>query len=94
MQPVTLYRKISGAPVQVGISQGNLYAFMIGTQRVSVSGEIVERPVVFVAPKPMQIPSSDQWIAVAHLIRFSQPNAWSFDEMAINQIMTSQLIDA
>jgi hypothetical protein len=93
MQPIALHRKTIGAPIQVGTSQGGLYAFMIGTQQISSRGEIFERPIVFVSAKPMPIPNTDQWIAISHLIRFSQPNAWSFDETAIAQVISTQLTD-
>jgi hypothetical protein len=94
MQPIALYRKTIGSPIQVGTSQGGLYAFMIGTQQISSRGEIFERPIVFVSAKPTPIPNADQWIAISQLIRFSQPNAWSFDETAIAQVIHNQLIDA
>jgi hypothetical protein len=94
MQPIALYRKIVGVPVQVGVSQGGMYAFMLGTQRINNNGQAVERPVVFVGAKPNQIPNSEQWIAIPHLIRFSQPNAWAFDEAAIAQVIANQLTDA
>lgn len=94
MQPIALYRKTVGVPIEVGVSQGGLYAFMIGTQRVKSSGQILERPIVFVGAKPSPVPNAEQWIAVAHLVRFSQPNAWTFDEAAIAQVMTHQLVDA
>jgi hypothetical protein len=94
MQPIALYRKIVGVPVQVGVSQGGMHAFMIGTQRVKSNEQAVERPVVFVGAKPNQIPNAEQWIAIPQLIRFSQPNAWTFDEAAIAQVMTNQLTDA
>ncbi len=94
MQPIALYSKIVGVPVQVGVSKGGMYAFMIGTQRIMSQGQVVERPVVFVGAKPTQIPSSEQWIATSQLIRFSQPNAWTFDEAAIAQVMDNQLTDA
>jgi hypothetical protein len=67
---------------------------MIGTQRVKNEGQIFERPIVFVGAKPNPVPNADQWIAVSHLIRFSQPNAWTFDEVAIAQVMNHQLVDA
>jgi hypothetical protein len=94
MQPITLYRKTIGTPIQVGISQGGLYAFMIGTQQILTREERLERPIVFVSAKPTPIPNADQWIAISHLIRFSQPNAWSFDETAIAQVINNQLTDA
>lgn len=94
MQPVALYRKTVGIPIAVGVSQGGLYAFIIGTQRVKSSGQILERPIVFVGAKPNPVPNAEQWIAVSHLIRFSQPNAWTFDEVAIAQVMSHQLVDA
>jgi hypothetical protein len=93
MQPIALYRKNIGAPIQVGTSQGGLYAFMIGTQQISSRGEIFERPIVFVSAKPTPIPNADQWIAISQLIRFSQPNAWSFDETAISEVINNQLTD-
>ncbi len=93
MQPITLYRKTIGAPIQVGTSQGGLYAFMIGTQQIASRGEIFERPIVFISAKSTPIPNADQWIAISQLIRFSQPNAWSFDETAIAQVINSHLID-
>jgi hypothetical protein len=85
MQFVALHRKVVGVPVQVGISQGGLFAFMIGTQRVISQGQAIERPVVFVGAKPTPVPEADQWIAIAQLIRFSQPGAWTFDEAVITQ---------
>jgi hypothetical protein len=91
MQPIVLYRKTIGSPIQVGTSQGGLYAFMIGTQQISSRGEIFERPIVFVSAKPTPLPNADQWIAISQLIRFSQPNAWSFDETAIAQVIHNQL---
>jgi hypothetical protein len=93
MQPIALYRKTIGAPIQVGVSQGGLYAFMIGTQQISSRGAIFERPIVFVSAKPTPIPNADQWIAISQLIRFSQPNAWSFEETAIAQVINTQLTD-
>ncbi len=94
MQPIALYRKTVGVPTAVGVSQGGLHAFMIGTQRVKSGGQVFERPVVFVGANPNPVPNADQWIAVLHLIRFSQPNAWTFDEAAISQVMDHQLVDA
>jgi hypothetical protein len=94
MQPIALYRKIVGVPVQVGVSKGGMYAFMIGTQRVMNNGQVVERSVVFVGAKPTQITNSEQWIAISQLIRFSQPNSWTFDEAAIAQVMETQLVEA
>jgi hypothetical protein len=91
MQPIALHRKTIGAPIQVGTSQGGLYAFMIGTQKISSRGEIFERPIVFISPKPTPIPNADQWIAISQLIRFSQPNTWSFDETAIAQVVNIHL---
>jgi hypothetical protein len=94
VQPIALYSKIVGVPVRVGVSQGGMYAFMIGTQRVTSNGQAFERPVVFVGTKPDRIPNAEQWIAIPQLIRFSQPNAWTFDEAAIVQAMNHQLMDA
>lgn len=94
MQPIALYRKIVGVPIQVGVSQGGMYAFMIGTQQVKSNGHTIERPVVFVGAKPNQVPNAEQWIAIPQLIRFSQPNAWTFDEATIVQVMENQLMDA
>ncbi|HEY9824308.1 MAG TPA: hypothetical protein V6D19_02605 [Stenomitos sp.] len=87
MQFVRLHRKLEGTPVQVGISKGGLYAYMIGTQQFTKEGQLLERPVVFVASAPNQISSPDQWIAIPQLIRFSQPNTWFFDEDAIATTM-------
>jgi hypothetical protein len=93
-QPIVLYRKTVGVPTAVGVSQGGLYAFMVGTQRVKSGEQILERPIVFVGAKPNPVPNAEQWIAVPHLIRFSQPNAWTFDDAAIAQAISHQLVDA
>ncbi|WP_404783802.1 hypothetical protein [Altericista sp. CCNU0014] len=93
MQPIALHSKIVGVPAQVGASKGGMYAFMIGTQRVTSSGRAFERPVVFVGTKPDRIPNADQWIAIPQLIRFSQPGSWTFDEAAIVQVMNGRLTD-
>lgn len=94
LPPITLHRQVIGSPVQVGVSQGGLLAFMVGTQWVvTKDGQRLERPIVFVGAKATPIPSVEQWFVLPHLLRFSQPKTWTIDEAAIAHVMTEQLVD-
>jgi hypothetical protein len=80
-----LDRKVVGAPIKVGTSKGGLHAFVVGAHSIILGGTKIERLVVFIDQNPSadSIPGLEQLLSIDQLIRFSQPNAWEFDEEAI-----------
>jgi len=87
-----LDKKLEGQPIKVGTSKGGMQAFIVGICYAKVGDQKYERPVLFLQPQGRPAPTADapdpeQFLSIDQLIRYSQPNAWEWDEGAIAEAM-------
>ncbi len=93
MPIVKVDKKVEGQPIKVGMSKGGMQAFMVGICYAKVGDQQYERPVLFLQPQGHSAPSADtvpdpeQLLSIDQLTRYSQPNAWEWDEGAIARAM-------
>jgi len=88
-----LDKKVAGQPIKVGTSKGGIQAFMVGICYAKVGDQQYERPVLFLQPQGhpdpsnTTVPDPEQLLSIDQLTRYSQPNAWEWDEGAIAEAM-------